>query len=82
MSSVRYMLNEKEINTLQWTGDNENELIEFVGEKLLTWLMGNIAVLTNIGEVQLYEGYYVVKNSHNDVYVFDEDFFNKYFTVF
>lgn len=68
---------------VQWTGDNENEIINFCGDKANVthqYVIDNpsLYLVTDIGIIHVEKNNYVVK-INNNICCFTEDMFNMIF---
>jgi len=68
---------------VQWTCDNENEIINYCGDKATVtyqYAIGNpsLYLVTDIGIIHVEKNNYVVKINDN-IYCFTEDMFNMIF---
>lgn len=64
------------IEAVQFTGDNEKEIIDFVGCKLYT-NYGNIYIPTLEGIIRAKPGYYIIKGVKGEFYPCAEEVFKE-----
>jgi hypothetical protein len=66
------------IHAMQWTGDNFNEIKEFVGESLEAFhFKGTIGIQTLEGTMSANEGYYIIKGVRGEFYPCKPDIFEE-----
>ena len=76
----RYVKKPEIVEGVQWTGENQYEIEEFVGPLLIPWVDGNcssgyIGIRTLHGVTEGTIGDYVVKESDNNFYICDQNSF-------
>jgi hypothetical protein len=66
------------IHALQWTGDNYDEVKEFVGESLEAFqFRGTIGIHTLEGTMAANAGYYIIKGVRGEFYPCKPDIFEE-----
>ena len=73
----KYRKKPVEVEALQWTGDNEKELYDFVGDKYYFTPFGELKIETLEGDMKASVNDYIIKGVNGEYYPCKPDIFEK-----
>jgi hypothetical protein len=82
MKAKRYVKKPIVVFALQWTGNNKQDIIEFVDRHAKFDDKGNLIIKTLEGEMFAHKNDMIVKGIHNEFYPVKLDIFKKTYDVY